>query len=227
MQKFTRIITIITIILFPNFLFSQADFMLSGYIINNSLDTIWGEGYMSPVQTYCLFQPKNMQVTSQYAPNEIKCIRFIHGKSYVSKVTSTKKTKSRIFAKDTIIKKPEMYFLEYLLDGKVDLFVLQEFDRKRFFIEKSGMPINELEFSEVIKVENGIKYTYVNPRLKGYLLYYMSDSPSICEQIAKLNFICQSSLLNLSEEYHYSVCPNEECINYTKKLFWVKSNKKE
>ena len=185
MQKFTRIITIITIILFPNFLFSQADFMLSGYIINNSLDTIWGEGYMSPVQTYCLFQPKNMQVTSQYAPNEIKCIRFIHGKS------------------------------------------LQEFDRKRFFIEKSGMPINELEFSEVIKVENGIKYTYVNPRLKGYLLYYMSDSPSICEQIAKLNFICQSSLLNLSEEYHYSVCPNEECINYTKKLFWVKSNKKE
>lgn len=201
--------------------------MNSCYIINNYNDTIWGKGYVYPLQKYCLFQPVNVQTSSQYSPDEITCLRFKNGKNYVSREIIIKKVKDNIFEKDTIIFKHEKYFLEYLLDGKVDLFVLHEFDKKRYFIEKSDMPISELKFSESIIIENGIKYTYVDPRLKGFLLYYMSDSPSIQEQVTKLKLINQKSLINLSEEYHYRVCPDEECINYTKKLFWAKSRKKE
>jgi hypothetical protein len=221
------IATTITLILCPYFLFSQEHIMWPSYIINNNYDTIWGEGYMSPFQEFCIFKPNIIQVTSQYAPDEITCIRFIHGKNYVSKEIITKKTEFNIFKKDSFINKNERYFLEYLIDGKVDLFVLQQFSGKRFFIEKPGMPISELEFAETIIEENSKKYTYDNPRLKGMLYYYMSDSPSICEQIAKLNYISQSTLINLSEEYHYSVCPDKACINYTKKLFWKKSIIKE
>jgi hypothetical protein len=168
-----------------------------------------------------------MQTPSHFSPDEIICIRFSDSKNYVSREIINKKTKDNIFEKDTIVFKHEKYFLEYLLDGKVDIFVLHEIDKKRYFIEKPGTPISELKFSETIIIEKGIKYTYVDPRLKGFLLYYMSDSPSIREQIANLKSLNQKALINLSEKYHYSVCPDEECINYTKKLFWEKSKKKD
>jgi hypothetical protein len=119
---------------------------------------------------------------------------------------------------DSIVTKTEEYFLEYLLDGKVDLFVLQDFAERLYFIEKPGMPISELQFNETIVEQNGRMFFYTNSRYKGFLKIYMNDSPQICERIDKIRRVTQRSLVDLLEDYHYSVCNDYECINYTKKF---------
>jgi hypothetical protein len=212
-----RITITLALLIYPCFLFSQIT-METGFIVNNSNDTIWGEGKVDILQKFCIFQQNNTQVALKYLPNDIKCIRFLNGKYFISKKVTTIRHKFILFVMDSIVTKSEQYFLEYLLDGKVDLYVLQDFAERLYFIEKPGMPISELQFNETILEQNGKFFFYTNSRFKGFLKIYMNDSPQICERIDKIRRVTQRSLVDLLEDYHHSVCTDYECINYTKKF---------
>ena len=91
--------------------YSQSDFR-NAYVITNENDTIKGfidyKGNNSNARK-CLFRKKEDGEILEFSPEQIKSYRFLNGKYYVSK---------SIQNKDKI----ESKFLEYLIDGIVDIY---------------------------------------------------------------------------------------------------------
>ena len=222
----TILFIIAGLLIFQSSLFAQRT-LYRGYIVNNKMDTIYGKGQMGKNNFYCLFQHSNMQGPVKYYPNEVACIRFESGKYFVpKKITNTYK-KYRIFREDSIYTKEDDVFLEYLIDGEVDLFTCTFNGTQKFYMEKYGIPIEEIKFSEILFQDQGKTFKYMDPKFKGFLKVYMSDSPEIYKKIDGLKTISRVSLIDLTEEYHYSVCNSYDCINYTKKILGHKRKKEK
>jgi len=208
----------VVLMLVSNLLFAQNG-LKSGYLITNQQDTIKGKGIMNMGQKSCLFQIDKMTKPVNYKPNEVVGVHFDGGGYFISKELVSQIRIHRLFKEDKIIEKHQWYFLEFLLDGEVDLFVIRSGWGNRFFIDKADEPMLELLYQKnKIISENGKEYTYKNRRYLGLLKAYMEDSPKTCAKIDKIDILTQKNMINLAEEYHHDVCHDYDCINYAKSL---------
>lgn len=175
------------------------------YIISSIGDTTFGIGYIGWSQDYCSFKGLNSSEFRQISPEEVNTFRIIDGKKYIS---------GQVPDFDGKIK---WFFLEFLVDGKVDLFTIG--NSERFYIQKEGGEILELNdnIQEIIKIE-GKRYNKQDKRYIGKMKLLMSDAPELFPQIEKLENLNQRELVDLSVNYHNSVCTEYECINYAKKI---------
>lgn len=186
-------------------LFSQNDFV-SGYIITNENDTIQGElSNQSNIQNsrVCRFREEGNDVV-EYHPFDIVGFRFADGQFYISKEVDQKGVKQKVF-------------LEYLVDGTVDLYYLKkEYGKQSYFIEKEGELVELTNEIKEFKDEYGQRYRRNSGLYKGALNYAFSDSPSNIKR--KINGVRYNpkSLIRFTEDYHNLVCDEYECINYTK-----------
>jgi len=189
-------------LLSANLLFAQSDFK-AGYIITNQMDTVWGLGNISKKQDYCIFQPYNKNDHNKYYPDKIFGFRILKGRYYLSKQVGN-----------------DWLFLEYLVDGELDLYVLREKGgNERFFIEKDDLPLKEILYGkEDLVYKDGTSYIQEDKKYLGLMKVYMQDSPEMLTEIEKVDVIKQKSLIQLAEDYHNSVCFDRECINYTKTI---------
>ena len=184
--------------------FSQSDFK-PAFIIKSSSDTVYGIGNMSKNQKYCLFKKAGSEEFTRYMPGEIKAFKIIEGKYYVPKhINENSNLKS-------------WYFLEYLVDGEIDLYTIQKTDR--FFLQKNDGELIELK-DDIKKIRNidGEEYMVQNKKYLGYIRATMKDAPELyprIDQMAKLN---QRNLVKISVDYHDAVCDDYDCINFTKKI---------
>jgi hypothetical protein len=195
--------TLIFFLCFKN-TYSQKDYVAS-YIIKNNLDTVFGFGIISLDQKYCLFKKNNDSVVVKYNPGDIDALRIINGKYY--------KSMQIPFDTDSL----RWCFLEYLVDGEIDLFAL-DYDRK-FFMKKENEPLIELnDRKSYNKKIDGVEYNIHDTKYLRYMKYYMQDAPQLLPKIEKLDRLYQSNLVNIAVDYHNAVCKNYECINYTKKI---------
>lgn len=206
--------------------YSQIQFA-SGYIVNNTMDTVPGKGAIGKNSKFIWFQQDGMQEPHKFFPKEVKCIRFSSGKYYVPKELTYNQVDYKLFRKSITNEKTEKFFFEYLLDGEVDIFMFNFNGYDKYYIEKSTMPLQELQFYEYIMKVDGKYYQVTNPVFKEFLKTYMQDSPETCYEIDHMEKMSPRSLIKLSEDYHYKVCKNYDCINYTKKLFGRKPVKKD
>lgn len=194
----SKCIPFLVIVCSPFFLYSQFDFR-SGYIIKNSNDTLVGElDYQSDkaMSATCTFKNSNGTV-GVYAPNDLIGYRFKEGRHFVSKeVDST------------------MKFLEYLVEGRVNIYYMRDEVSDHYFIDKEGMPLSEIKYEKGTRLQNGMVMEYESTSHIGLLNYYMSDAPGFFPKIEAIKKPERKNLIALAKAYHAAVCPNCESIDY-------------
>ena len=199
-----------------NSLSAQKDFR-PGYMINLKNDTIKGVINMkSNIQNskICEFkQSSNDQGSTMYTPQEIKSYRIEDSKYYVSKEVLIDSVKENVF-------------LEFLVDGIVDLFSLRQFNNEFYFLEKDGKmyPLTNEEIT--VLNEKGTAFLKNSEAYKRILIYLFQDSPVVINSINSLTFE-NNPLVKIVTDYHNDVCKDYQCINYstrTKIHFFLEPN---
>lgn len=183
--------------------------LIDGFLVTNDGDTLVGKFKIKNPTTasrICFFILPNSSKVEKKIPDEIKLYRLSNGKYYVTKDYETKGIKTKVF-------------MEYLLQGKVDIYYFRDNSGDHYFIEKEGEG-RMIELSETPEIYNpdykiGI---YNKPSLyKGKLNSLLSDCDKI-KPFVEQSKIDHESLISLGKTYHDFMCNDYECIIYSKGL---------
>ncbi|MCG8697089.1 MAG: porin family protein [Bacteroidales bacterium] len=203
MRKY--IFLIVTVCLFGGHKsYSQENKSKPGFIINNSLDTVHGEIKLNTLKNpnkVCTFITENGKVEN-YHPEDIVGYQYIDGKGYSSKEVVLDQKKSKLF-------------LEYLVDGKADLFYISLNGLEHYFIQNDSDTILELKNTEKQIRKGDGTYIVEAKEYTGCLKIVMQDSPEIYGNIENSSFNF-NSLVKVTKKYHKLVCEEDNCIDYTK-----------
>ncbi len=170
----------------------QADFR-PGYVITDQNDSLSGLiDYRVAVknENKCEFRKQARSETQVFLPADIKRFRFTEGKYFISKEVPVNGEKVALF-------------LEFLVDGTVDLYSFNNGVNPRFFIQKSGGEIFELLVGKE-SVKGGSStisretYEYMNT-----LKSVMNDSPQFFPAIDKTAFDTQSLMMLVKRYDNY------------------------
>ncbi len=202
--KLKILIHAVSILLISVDTYGQKD-LKNGYIITNSYDTIIG--FINLKSNYnnskvCEFYKDVDENPIEYNPQDIKGYRIEDVKFYISKDIDLNDQKRKVF-------------LEYLLNGIVDLYYYKELTTEYFFIEKDGS-LHQLSNDEIeIFDKNGNMYQKYSNQYKGVLNYLLHDAPELSDKILNTEFK-HTSLIKITKEYHDMVCEDYKCIEYQK-----------
>lgn len=182
-----------------------------GYIITNEKDTIDGWiDFRTDEQNMraCKFKTEEIGKVTTYLPGEIFGYRFYkEGKFYITKEI-------------TINELQHTVFIEYLLQGMMNLFYYIDNSKMNYyFFENEECIITPVtkKPDEYIKVEDSRAKVLKDNRYMGVIGYLFKDQETISKQANKLKFN-QKSMINIAKEYHDLVCTTgEECITFETK----------
>lgn len=195
----------IVIIFLPNLLVAQQNF-IPGFIITMDEDTIHGlidsRGAMRNAMNCSFRKDKSDQIT-KYLPVDIKAYGFTDGKYYVSR---------DIFLRNDTI----TVFLEYLINGKVDIYYYRDANDDFYFIEKDNVSLTELDNKNKIVKIDGKDYVKTNNSFRGVLKYAFAESPQIQKRADNIT-LNHNNLIEITKDYHTDVCNDEECIIFERK----------
>ena len=201
-MKQKTLFTVIFLMFIASASYSQRGYKSAFYILGS--DTTFGMGIMGAAQMSFTFKENNSTEVKKFGPTQVDAFKYIDGRYFVSKPVSNKNEKKTY------------YFLEYLVDGEIDLFSLN--NSGRFFIQKDGADLLELYHHKKKTIKKGNKtYTATDYQYIVDMKRYMSETPQLYSEIDKLVDLNQSNLVDISTDYHHLVCVDSECINYTKK----------
>ena len=181
-----------------------------GYVVMNNNEIVYGSiDIRSNVQNskICQFQPKDDKILIIYTPDDILSYRT-DSKYYLSREVE-------------INSKKQKFFLEFLVDGIVDLFYLKDLINEYYFVEKDQVlvPISNKEVSVMVEgngfTSNDRSYVKNSNQYKGVLNYLFRDGEGMTNRISHADFQYRS-LINLAKDYHNAVCSEYECIDYTR-----------
>jgi hypothetical protein len=185
---------------------AQSDFR-KGYIIKNNNDTLWGlidyKGNKANARI-CIYKKDNESEKQIFTPEEIKNYRFTDNKYYISKSVD-------------IGTKTKQLFLEFLINGVVDIYYYRDNLGEHYLIDNGTDNLYELKNEKREIIINDIKYLKDSKEYIGMLKYYFKESPSISQKAETID-LSHKSLISITHDYHNEVCTNEECIIYEKKL---------
>lgn len=176
----------------------------SGYIVTNNNDTIYGliklrSNYLN--NRSCNFKKVAEDSPELLSPSDIKAYKIENSKFYISKIISLRDTN-------------RVVFLEFLLDGIVNLYYFKDIVEEYFFIEKDNT-LYELSNERKIITKDYDQFFWNSNQYIGALSYLFKESPELSDKIKKTGF-SYKSLIKITEDYHNNVCKEYECINYTK-----------
>lgn len=215
-------ILIFCCVLFVSFsLKAQSDFQ-PGYVIKNNDDTL--KGFIDlrnneMCSKKCIFKEAETNQSMEFLPGEIKAYRFIDGKYYLTKTV-------------TIDSIEGAFFLEFLVEGKANLYFAFLKNEEYFFIEKENAPLFYMKKKELIHIkgtnifyEDNNNFSSYAPgtavkednTFKGALIYYLQEYPEIRKKVYSM-VLDQKSLVKIAVDYHNHVCEDEKCIVYAKNL---------
>jgi len=190
-------------LLITNNVSGQKDYK-NGYIITNNIDTIYGlinlrSNYHN--RKVCEFKKNTDTISELFSPRDIRAYMIDNGKFYISK---------NITVNDTVRK----VFLEFLLDGIVDLYYYKEFDDEFYFIEKDSTMYQLSNEATEVFIDD-VRYIQNSNRYIGVLSYLFQESPGLSGKINNTVFEYKS-LVKITKDYHDNVCNDYKCIDYTK-----------
>jgi hypothetical protein len=194
---------LIIILFFTTIVNAQTDFR-KGYIIKSEGDTVLGfidyrdDKLMSMV---CKFKANENSEVITYNPTDIQSFRFPDSKFYISKEIDGK-----------------VYFLRFLLKGKVNIYSMRDAIGDHYYIEKEGAGIRELPYEEAVRYDRSRPYLYTSKVHIGILKALMADAPQTSKKINAITKPESGNLIRIAKNYHHEVCSNEECIIYENKL---------
>lgn len=188
---------------FQGVLYAQTDFR-PGYVIKVPGDTLYGEiDYRGDVTMHslCRFRICKDSAESSYSPDDIIAYRFRNDKYYISKKVEGRNV-----------------FLEFLVNGIIDIYYTRDNDGDHYYIEKKDAPLSEIPYEEGVKYKDDKHFAYQSTRHMGFLKFYMQDVPEFEKRIQSIKKPEHRNLVKLAEDYHHVVCKDEECIVYEKKM---------
>ncbi len=203
---------ILSIILFLSLFFSvfaQSNYQ-KGYIITLTNDTIFGlidfrtDRMNSEI---CKFIRNDDGLEYQFTPGQIAGYRFNDiQKFYVSKTVEIDSVK-------------HTYFLEFLVQGMMNLYYLGGEQRYYFFESSDGEMISFTKKPDEITEEKRIKE---DQRYKGAMRYVFRDYTPLALKTSRADFDRKTMIL-FTKEYHDNMCETgEKCIifenDYKKKF---------
>lgn len=185
---------------------AQSDF-LPGYIITNDLDTINGlidnRGEILNTSK-CRFMENKESAVTEFGPDEISAFRFINDRFYIARKVP--------MAADTSLR-----FVEFLVNGVVDLFLYRDSFGVRYFISSAGDRLVELKEEDIRIYQDNKVYMRKNNEYKGVLYSLFQKAPQLNNDIQKVR-LNRTSLIKITESYHNEVCTDQKCQIYTKNL---------
>ncbi len=198
------VLSVLVQVMFPVPCQGQEDFR-SGFIVTQAADTITGLIEYANAKShakYCRFKSSPDQKVVTYLPSELICYRF-HG--------------SRFYVSREIVREGKVHevFLEYLVDGAIDLFYHADPFGDFFYIEKEGYFL-ELTDEFEITYQGGRRVKRFTRDYVGLIKYLMRDAPTLYTDIENIKFE-HSSFVKISRDYHNVICPDERCIVYERK----------
>jgi hypothetical protein len=198
--------TFLVILLVINLLsYSQGNFT-PGSIINNNGDSIVGLIKIQEeikLKDFCQFKENKESKAKKLTPEEIKSFRF-KNKYYVSK---------RIYKEG----KPVSVFLEYLVDGNVDLYFMRDKAGIHYYVQSEKDSLSELLNTSKLVVVEGVQYNKDFKEYTGTLNTVLKDYPPIFSDILKIKF-SHKDLVKLIKRYNDEACSDQVCIVYSKNI---------
>ena len=199
------------IISFTQIGFSQQDFQ-AGFIIKKTNDTIFGFINLKSNYSFskmCEFKQHTDSPTEIYTVEGIKSFRIENQKYYIAKEVTIDSVKRKIF-------------LEFLVEGIVNLYYYRDKVDEFYFIEKDNAiyPLSNKDL-EVIRTSGNPyenpdkKYSLKSNQYKGILTVLFQASPEVQNKIRFTPFDYKA-LINITKDYHNAVCKDQKCIDYTK-----------
>ena len=215
-MKYRLLFILLSAILLPGVKVMAQEDYAPGFIINSSGDTIQGfidqQDYMASFRE-CNFKSSPDAGPVKYMPKDIRGYHFNKGKMFVSK-------KVEFHGDSTDL------FLECLLDGIADIYLLKENGAPQYFIEKQGEGLHELireEKDEYRTVDNTMGYPgekhvrMVKNKYLGILHSTFSDDRQLYDKIDQTPLTAKG-LIRISKSYHNDVCTDYNCIDYTRNM---------
>lgn len=180
------------------------------YILLTKNDTLFGKienANYSINAMYCDFQKENSTVVKRYFPNKIYGYRFLEGKYYVSKEIETEDNKTVTL------------FLEYLINGELDVYFYQESGTiNHYLVAKDELPLKELHYSTSLVTIDGKLFEKESRPYVGVLGRLTREYPELRNDIIKIKTPSHKKLISFGRDYHQLVCNNNECVIYEKKI---------
>lgn len=159
----------------------------------------------------CNFKKNSEAKVITFLPEDIVSYKFANEQWFLSKEVKINGESGK-------------YFLECLFDGIADLF---------FFVDKSGNRHYFMEREEEFKrlyveekmVSMGNK-TFKSTKQSFHveLRALIGNTPELTQKVSKVN-LSHKSLLRFFTEYHNLVCPDSDCVKYSKQEIKVNDNK--
>jgi len=190
----------------------QTDFR-PGYVITNEMDTLHGFiDYRGDTRNckVCVFKSGLQSEPVYYLPGKIFAYRFTGSKYYISKELK----------KDSV---STPVFVEFLVDGIMDLFYYVDDKRPYYLIEDTNHTIYELDIVKRKSFEDDGAKVIIHSYKKyiGILRMIFKDCPQLYQEIDKAS-LTHKSLSGVTKKYHDYVCNDEQCILYTKNTPYIK-----
>ena len=202
-----KIYLIIFLLLVLRSAYSQADFV-PGFVQVTKQDTLFGliDYRVDRYNVHeCRFKRNEKDTVHVFLPAQIYGYRFTNSKYYVSR---NLKTNGGI----------ETLFLEYLVEGVVDLYYYRDQTNNHYLVGKHDMPITEISFPNEIIQKDGIKYERIVMINRNVLKFYLPDCPELSSEIDEMYGTNHKQLIQLVHKYHDIKCPDDMCIIYQKKM---------
>jgi len=181
-----------------------------GYVLKSEHDTIFGEvDYRDDeiMSGICHFRHAVGDPVLTFMPNEIYGYRFLNGRCFISKEIKSKKV-----------------FLEFLVNGRVDLYYIRDKNGDKYFLSKDSLGLVEIPYKKEMIEKDKQEYLYESKTHIGVLNYFMHDAPGILSKITEIEKPDHKNLISLVEYYHNAVCDGEKCIVYKKNPYPIKVN---
>ena len=183
--------------------YAQTDFQ-PGFVVTNSFDTLYGEiDYRSDqlMGAVCKFRKPGGKEATEYKPGDIHGYRFIDSKHYITKEVDN-----------------QLVFLEFLINGEVDIYYLRNDEGDHYFIDKEGVRLSKIPYEEGIVYQDGKHGLYKSTKHINLINAYMGDAPGLYNRILEIGKPDHQNLIELAQDYHNIVCSTYSCIVYEKKI---------
>lgn len=176
-----------------------------GFIVTTEGDTLVGEidHHVENLERSekCRFRESVDDYVMVYFPNELKSFQFNDGPCFITKSRNGKSL-----------------FLQFLVDGVINLYCHEGQDTTYFFLEKEGLGFKEIPYKEEARIGDGNSYTYRSKKHIGLYANYMNDAPGLQDRISLMGRPEIKSLVKLVTDYHYIVCKDRPSTIFKKEL---------
>ena len=180
-----------------------------GYIITNTGDTVRGILDFRTneiLSKKCVFQAQGESESKTYKPGDIECFRFDHnGKFFVTRRLN-------------VDGDPQLYFAEFMVQGKMNLYCVADKYNEYFFFEREDGEMAQFTNKSIISSStlHEAKDQLVEQREQyGQVKILLKDSRKAIDDMDKEKEMSRKKLVKIVRDYHNDVCTDgSNCMVY-------------